>query len=342
MNFKTILLYSGLFSGLGIFSFFLLVNYTGLPDRIAEALYSTGACLFFIAIFNVLGYFTLRVSSWLNIQYALNVKSRTKIIFIYALVMLAFLLLNYGLLVTAKLLIGTTHPFTFPNGGLRILIVVWLLELAILGLLLANRSMQATLRLQQQAADLQKENNTARYTALQNQLNPHFLFNSLNTLIAEIEYDPANAVHFTKNLSNVYRYVLQCQEKPLITLGEELEFMKAYLFLHKVRLGDCIHCDTDIPQDELDRLLPPLTLQLLIENVIKHNSIMPGKPMSIRIGLEGDYLVVSNPIHPRKSTTSEGVGLRNLANRCKLLTGKEIGISEKYGVFTVKIPLSYE
>ena len=79
--------------------------------------------------------------------------------------------------------------------------------------------MQATLRLQQQAADLQKENNTARYTALQNQLNPHFLFNSLNTLIAEIEYDPANAVHFTKNLSNVYRYVLQCQEKPLITLG---------------------------------------------------------------------------------------------------------------------------
>ena len=323
MNFKTILLYSGLFSGLGIFSFFLLVNYTGLPDRIAEALYSTGACLFFIAIFNVLGYFTLRVSSWLNIQYALNVKSRTKIIFIYALVMLAFLLLNYGLLVTAKLLI-------------------WLVELAILGLLLANRSMQATLRLQQQAADLQKENNTARYTALQNQLNPHFLFNSLNTLIAEIEYDPANAVHFTKNLSNVYRYVLQCQEKPLITLGEELEFMKAYLFLHKVRLGDCIHCDTDIPQDELDRLLPPLTLQLLIENVIKHNSITPGKPMSIRIGLEGDYLVVSNPIHPRKSTTSEGVGLRNLANRCKLLTGKEIGISEKYGVFTVKIPLSYE
>ena len=256
--------------------------------------------------------------------------------------MLAFLLLNYGLLVTAKLLIGTTHPFTFPNGGLRILIVVWLVELAILGLLLANRSMQATLRLQQQAADLQKENNTARYTALQNQLNPHFLFNSLNTLIAEIEYDPANAVHFTKNLSNVYRYVLQCQEKPLITLGEELEFMKAYLFLHKVRLGDCIHCDTDIPQDELDRLLPPLTLQLLIENVIKHNSITPGKPMSIRIGLEGDYLVVSNPIHPRKSTTSEGVGLRNSANRCKLLTGKEIGISEKYGVFTVKIPLSYE
>ena len=75
MNFKTILLYSGLFSGLGIFSFFLLVNYTGLPDRIAEALYSTGACLFFIAIFNVLGYFTLRVSSWLNIQYALNVKA---------------------------------------------------------------------------------------------------------------------------------------------------------------------------------------------------------------------------------------------------------------------------
>ena len=87
-------------------------------------------------------------------------------------------------MVTAKLLAGASYPFTFPNGGWRILITVWLVELVILGLLLANRSMRNTLRLQQKAAALQKENNTARYTALQNQLNPHFLFNSLNTLIS--------------------------------------------------------------------------------------------------------------------------------------------------------------
>ena len=109
------------------------------------------------------------------------------------------------------------------------LITIWLVELVVLGLLLANRSTQKALRLQQRAAVLQAENDTARYTALQSQLNPHFLFNSLNTLIAEIEYNPQNAVHFTKHLSSVYRYVLQSQDKTLVTLGEELEFIRSYL-----------------------------------------------------------------------------------------------------------------
>lgn len=343
MNLKSNhLLYSGLFTGLGIFSFFLLINYTGLSPQIADAFTPAGALLFFIAAFNVLGYFTLKISSWLNVQYALNLKSKRKIIFIYILVTLAFLLLNYSLLVTAKLLIGSDHPFTFPNGGIHILISVWLIELVVLGLLLAYRTMQYSLKLQQNAAALQEENNTARYTALQNQLNPHFLFNSLNTLIAEIEYNPQNAITFTKNLSNVYRYVLQCQDKPLVSLAEELEFMKAYLFLHEVRLGDCITCNIDISPDHHEQLLPPLTLQLLVENVIKHNTITPGNPMEINITTENNYLIVNNLIHPKKTALSVGVGLKNLSNRCKLITGKEIYISDKHGVFIVKIPLTDE
>lgn len=152
---------------------------------------------------------------------------------------------------------GIPSPFIFTNGGGRILIVVWLVELVILGLLLANRSVQNTLKLQQEAAKLQKENNTARYTALQNQLNPHFLFNSLNTLIAEIEYNPDNAVRFTKHLSTVYRYVLQCQDKTLVTLAEELDFMRSYLFLHRVRLGECISCKENIFSGYAESMLPP-------------------------------------------------------------------------------------
>ena len=337
-----IFIYSGLFSGLGLFSFFLLVNYTGLSLPIANALNSTGAGLFFVAAFNVLGYFTIRVSSWLDNQYALSIRSKKKIILIYILVMLSFLPLNYGLLVIAKLLVGAASPFIFPNGGIRVLIMVWLVELVILGLLLAYRSVQNNLRLLQHTARLQKENNTARYTALQNQLNPHFLFNSLTTLIAEIEYNPQNAVTFTRNLSNVYRYVLQCQERPLVSLGEELEFMNAYLFLHEVRLGNCIFCNTDRPSEYMEQLLPPLTLQLLAENVIKHNSISAGKRMVIDITVENDFLVVSNLIHPQKSTTSAGVGLKNLSNRCRLITGKDINVSQQYGVFIVKIPLTDE
>lgn len=203
-----ILLYAGLFSGLGVFSYLLLVSYSGFSPLVQEELYSFGACLFCILAFNILGYFTMRISSWLNVSYALNIRRRWRIVVIYLLVMLMFFLLNYGLLVSAKLLAGASRPFTFYAGGKFVLVLVWLVELVILGLLLAFRAIREMLRLQQHTAALQEENNTARYVALQNQVNPHFLFNSLNTLIAEIEYNPRNAVEFTRNLSNVYRYVL--------------------------------------------------------------------------------------------------------------------------------------
>lgn len=334
--------YIVLFSGLGVFSYLLLVNYTNLAQSLSDTLYSIGAVLFFVVAFNILGYATDKLSTWINNQYSVNVTRRWKMIAIYGSVTLMLLLLNYGLLVCAKLLAGAPHPFTFPNGGVRILIIVWLVELVILGLLIANKSAQNALKLQEQAAALQAENNTARYTALQNQLNPHFLFNSLNTLIAEIEYEPKGAVVFTKNLSNVYRYVLQCQDKPLVTLGEELEFAGAYLFLHQVRLGNCIKWNSTIPSDDLDCMLPPLTLQLLVENVIKHNSITANKPTEICITVEEGYLVVSNPINLKKTDTSSGIGLKNLSNRCKLILGREICVTNEENVFTVKVPLLYE
>ncbi len=333
------ILYGLLFSGLGAFSYLLLVNYTELSAHVADVLYSKGAFVFFVAAFNVLGYSTLRISSWMNDQYALNIRKRWKIVVIYAIVMLLLLLLNYSLLVVAKMLVGMDDPLIFPNGGWRILLVVWLVELVILGLLLANRSIQNTLKLQQEAAALQKENNTARYTALQNQLNPHFLFNSLNTLIAEIEYNPDNAVRFTKNLSSVYRYVLQSQDKTLVSLGEELEFLDSYLFLHKVRLGDCISCVCDIPADLTEAMLPPLTLQLLVENVIKHNTITSARPMKIDIFVQEDRLVVANLVQPCKSRESSGIGLKNLSNRCKLMLGEEIRALHEKEMFIVKVPL---
>lgn len=336
------LIYALLFSGLGAFSYLLLVTHTDLTPRIADALYSRGAFIFFVIAFNVLGYTTLRISSWINIQYAVNVRSRWKIPAIYIGVMLLYLLLNYGLLIFAKILAGASNPFTFINGGWRILIVVWLVELVILGLVLSNRSMLKALKLQRKAAKLQAENDTARYAALQKQLNPHFLFNSLNTLIAEIEYNPRNAVNFTQHLSSVYRYVLQSQNKTLVTLSEELEFTRSYLFLHEVRLGDCLSYRYNIPSDSTDCMLPPLTLQLLVENVIKHNSITQNKPMTITIRIENEQLVVSNPIHSKKSSTSSGIGLQNLAKRCKLMCGKEITVVHETETFTVKVPLLNE
>lgn len=331
-----------LFSGLGIFAWLLLAGYTNLSPGVKTLLETQWCALFLVVLFNVLGFLTLRISSWLNVQYLLHARRKWKIVLAYAVVFGMFFLVNYGFLVSGKLLVGARNPFAFPHGGLRILIVVWLVELVVLGLLLANQAMAQALRLRQRAAELQRENDTARYTALQQQLNPHFLFNSLNTLIAEIEYDPARAVSFTRNLSNVYRYVLQVQNRPLVTLEEELRFASAYIYLHEVRLGEGLHCRIDVPDDVRECRLPPLTLQLLIENVIKHNALSVSRPLDIDIAVEEGWLTVSNLLRPKQIGHSEGVGLQNLSNRCRIMLGYEIEVCRTHERFTVKIPLHHE
>lgn len=342
MNIKlNTLLYCALFSGLGVFSFLLLVNYAAFSEQVVDALYSVGTFVFFIVAFNLLGYSTMRLSSWMNNQYSYNISHRWKLMLVYAMVMLMFFLLNYGILVVAKLLVGSSRPFVFPNGGWRILITVWLVELVILGLLLANRSMKHTLDLQQQAAALQKENNTARYTALQNQLNPHFLFNSLNTLISEIRYNPKNAELFTQHLSDVYRYTLQWQNQRMATLQDELGFLDSYIFLHQVRLGDCIRVRNNLPTEWREMKIPPLTLQLLVENVIKHNVIHMSKPMIIELYSQEEppSLIIRNPIRLKKNAAPSGMGLQNLSARYRLLCKQDIVIMNGTDYFTVKIPL---
>lgn len=331
-----------LFTGLGLFAWLLLTGYTDLSPATENVLRTRWGALFLVVLFNALGFLTLRISSWLNTQYLLHARRRWKIAVAYLAVLGMFLAVDYGFLVTGKLLAGSQHPFTFPNGGVRMLVVVWLVEMAVLGLLLANRAMAQTLRLRQRAAELQRENNTARYTALQQQLNPHFLFNSLNTLIAEIEYDPARAVSFTRRLSDVYRYVLRVQRLPLVSLDEELCFADAYLYLHRVRLGDCLGCRMEIPDGMRECRLPPLTLQLLIENVIKHNAITSSHPLEIEIAVRDGWLTVSNPIRAKRGVESGGVGLQNLSNRCRMMLGSEIEVLRTEDRFTVKIPLSHE
>lgn len=331
-----------LFTGLGLFAWLLLTGYTNLSPRSEAVLGTVWGAAFLVLLFNALGFLTLRISAWLNAQYLLHARRRWKIAAAYLGVLGMFLVVDYGFLVAGKLLAGAQHPFTFPNGGVRMLVVVWLVELAVLGLLLANRAMAQTLRLRQQAAELQRENNTARYTALQQQLNPHFLFNSLNTLIAEIEYDPVRAVSFTRRLSDVYRYVLRVQRLPLVPLDEELRFADAYLYLHRVRLGNCLGCRMEIPDEVRECSLPPLTLQLLIENVIKHNVITSSHPLEIEIAARDGWLMVSNPIRTKRGAESGGVGLQNLSNRCRMMLGREIEVLRTEDRFTVKIPLSHE
>lgn len=187
---------------------------------------------------------------------------------------------------------------------------------------------------------LRTESLRHQYESLKSQLNPHMLFNSLNTLQSLIRESSSKALDYTQELSQVLRYTLQGSDRPSVTLGEEMQFARAYIYLMKMRYEENLLFRIDIDNRRIGMLLPPMSIQLLIENAIKHNEISNRNPLTIHIRTEGDALVVSNPIQPKRQTPSgPGIGLDNLARRYQLLWQKEIQISAEGGIFNVRLPL---
>lgn len=145
--------------------------------------------------------------------------------------------MNYATLTICKVLLELPFPFVLSSPGLRLIMIIWLVEIVIVSLSITSAFYRQLVILHEKTTKLEESSIKAQYTALQNQLNPHFLFNSLNTLISEIEYNPENAVVFTQKLSDVYRYILKSQEQGLVTLRDELEFLDSYIYLHQVASG---------------------------------------------------------------------------------------------------------
>lgn len=201
---------------------------------------------------------------------------------------------------------------------------------------LIRKSQQVLIENQQ----LRTENLVNQYEALKNQLNPHMLFNSLNTLRSLIRETPDKAQDYLQELSRVLRYTLQENECQSVTLQEEMEFVDAYLFLLKMRYEDNLSFDIRIEERTMLCQLPPMSVQLLVENAVKHNEISNRHPLTIRIYSEGKRLTVDNPIQ-RKLTAGSGmrIGLSNLAKRYRLLFKEEIEVREDNNTFTVTIPL---
>ncbi|MCS2893296.1 histidine kinase [Parabacteroides faecis] len=187
---------------------------------------------------------------------------------------------------------------------------------------------------------LRSENLVNQFEALKNQLNPHMLFNSLNTLRSLIRETPDKAQDYLQELSRVLRYTLQGNECMSVTLREEMEFVSAYNFLLKMRYEENLEFDIRIEEEAETLLLPPMSVQLLIENAVKHNEISNRHPLVIRVCTTGKQLTVSNPIQ-RKKTASGGlqIGLANLAKRYSLLFKEEIEVREDNNTFIVTIPL---
>ena len=182
---------------------------------------------------------------------------------------------------------------------------------------------------------------SAKFDALKNQLDPHFLFNSLNVLTSLIEENPDNAQTFTTGLSKVYRYVLEQKNKDLVTLDEELEFAKTYMSLLKMRFEDSIIFEIPEKASNTESKVVPLSLQLLLENAVKHNTVTSHKPLHVKIYEEHGNLVVENNLQPKQiiKKSSGGVGLSNIKQRYQLLTNKKVIINQEAGKFAVAIPM---
>lgn len=188
---------------------------------------------------------------------------------------------------------------------------------------------------------LKNENLTTRYNMLVGQINPHFFFNSLNSLAMLVrEKHDEKALTYIDQLSYTFRYIIQNGQSTLMTLDEELKFVEAYSYLFKIRYADKLFFDIDIEEKYRTWTLPALSLQPLIGNAVKHNTITRSKPFHISIRTENGWLVVANPTVPKlEPEPSTGIGLENLRNRWHLITGRDIEIIDTDKEFVVRMPL---
>ena len=192
----------------------------------------------------------------------------------------------------------------------------------------------------EESENLKRESLSAQLNALRSQVNPHFLFNNLNTLSSLIPENPEHAVNFVQQLSKVYRHILEVKDEKSIPLKEELEVLNAYTFLLKTRFEKNLEVTINIPAEKLQQKIVPLSLQILMENAIKHNIISMEKPLSIRVFTEDGNLVVSNNLQVKNQVIENtGIGLDNIRNRYKLLGDKTVKVVSDHNSFNVYIPM---
>jgi hypothetical protein len=192
---------------------------------------------------------------------------------------------------------------------------------------------------QENVESLKEEKMKSDYNALQDQLNPHFLFNNLSVLKSMIIYDKDGAIEFTEKFTDVYRYVLQSKDKMLVKFKDELNFIEAFIGIHKDRFGEGLDVKVSIDKKYINYEIAPLSLQLLVENAIKHNIACKESPLKLRITSLDDNVRVENSINLRESSYSTNTGLNNLIKRYSFLTEEKVVVTHTKEKFVVDIPL---
>jgi two-component system, LytTR family, sensor kinase len=187
---------------------------------------------------------------------------------------------------------------------------------------------------------LEKANLEARYDTLRNQVNPHFLFNSLNTLLMLVSDNPV-ASKYVESISEIMRYMLQSRDKEAVLLRDELKIARDYIFIQQSRFGDKLSVAFDVPEKYYHYAIPPLALQMLLENAIKHNVVSKDDPLQVKVYVnENLFVVIENTVKAKiDKDPSTGVGLENIQNRYLHLAGKNIVVKQEGGKFVVMLPL---
>ena len=221
-------------------------------------------------------------------------------------------------------------------------IVTIFLGLTIFFIILSKTFMSKFLNAEKDKQAAIRDADMAKFETLKSQINPHFLFNSLNTLSTLILIDPNRADQFTAQLSSIYRYVLDNQDEDLVPVNKEIDFAKDYLELQSIRFSNNFTVSIEETKWNSEVMIIPLSLQLILENVFKHNIISQKNKVHISIGFEDSYIVIHNNKSSRKEIKeSHSVGLSNILNRYELVSDDECKIEDKSNSFTVKLPLVF-
>jgi sensor histidine kinase YesM len=256
-----------------------------------------------------------------------------------ALILIDILIL-FGILALWKFL----HPFIVgepltdeDKGFLFFRYFILLMVLFFIARILRLQTDQQETRVENER--LKQQNLQNELAALKNQIDPHFLFNSLNSLTSLIR-ENEKATQFVKKLSYMYRYILQSGDSDLVSVQEELKYLESYIYLIQTRYRDRFSMEIQIEERYLMEKIPPLALQLLVENAVKHNEISSSNPLKVKIYSKEGSIYVENPIMPR-TTLAEGTGngLLNLKKRFSLLRQQELRVSTEKNIFSVELPL---
>lgn len=231
--------------------------------------------------------------------------------------------------------------FFLQRGGYWLVVIQLLVTFIITLILYVGDFFKSWRESVKREEQFKRESLAFQYESLKNQVNPHFLFNSLNVLSSLVTKDPEGSVQFIRQLSEVYRYVLEQKDREVVELGTEMRFVESYVYLQKIRYADNLRIELapDL-SDHYSRQVIPISVQMLVENAIKHNVVSGDEPLTVRIGVEGDHLVIRNNLQVRTTVPESGnIGLKNIKSRYEYLTERDFLIVNDGKEFVVRIPL---